>query len=242
MSKVAIIGNGNVGSHFKKEFSEKHSVDHYSRSGSNDTYQLSMLGVDLYDFILLAVSDDAIKEVSDALPTSDAVVAHCSGSRPLSDLTKHQKRGVLYPLQTFSKEKEVSADAYTLFIEGSDEADHDLFVFARSFHDDVRLISSTNRAKLHLAAVLVCNFTNHLFTLSADILEEADLSLQDLKPLIEETLDKAMNIGPLQAQTGPAKRKDVTTISKHLSLIKNQKLRQLYQLMTESIQDHAGKP
>lgn len=241
MSKVAIVGSGNVGLHFQHVISHKHSVDLFSRSGVDGSYDLSILDAELYDFIFLTVSDDAIADLSASLPVSDAVVIHCSGSRPLDDLSRHTKRGVLYPLQTFSKEKEVDVNSYTLFLEGSDEADHDLYTFARSFHNDVRLISSANRAKLHVAAVFACNFTNHLYKISEDLLDDIGLDLRAIEPLIEETLVKAIEIGPEKSQTGPAIRNDTLTIENHLKILKDPKIQTLYTLLTDSIQSHANK-
>ena len=238
MSKVAIIGYGNVGYHLANRTSAKrHEVTIFSRSQSEDLIQsLDSLDASAFDFIILTVPDDQIKEVSDAIETSEAVVLHTSGSNPVSDLNKHVKHGVMYPLQTFSRTKEIDFTAFPIFIEGSEEGERQIFTFVRSFSNDVRLLTSANRSKLHLAAVFACNFSNHMFHLSERLLQELDMSFHDIKPLVEETLQKAIELNPSASQTGPAVREDEDTIHKHLGMLKDEHIRDLYELITKDIQ------
>ena len=237
MSKVAIIGYGNVGYHLANRISSKrHEVTIFSRSASEDfILSLDQLDPGAFEFIILGVPDDIVKEISDQIPLSEAIVLHTSGSNPLSDVAKHPKHGVMYPLQTFSKTKEIDFTSFPIFVEGSEEGEKDIFTFVRSFSNDVRLLTSTNRVKLHLAAVFACNFSNHMYHLAENLLKDLDMSFQDFQPLVEETLKKAIELNPSQSQTGPAAREDDETIDLHLSMLKDEKLRSMYQIITDSI-------
>ena len=238
MSKVAIIGYGNVGYHLANRIaSKKHDVTIFSRSVKEDFIQpLASLSPDSFDIIILTVPNDQIKLVSDSIDTSDAIVLHTSGANPASDLSKHLKYGVIYPLQTFSRIKEVNFTSIPIFVEGSEGEEKEIFSFARSFSNDVRLLTSFNRSKLHLAAVFACNFGNHMFHLSEKILMELDMSFRDIQPLVEETLQKAILLNPSRSQTGPAIRKDQDTIQKHQNMLEDEHIRELYELITQDIQ------
>ena len=240
MSKVAIIGYGNVGYHLANKIaSKRHEVTIFSRSRPED-YILSLEQLDpsAFDFILLTVPDDKVKEISDSIDVSDAVVLHTSGSKPISELSKHKKHGVVYPLQTFSRNKEIDFGTLPNFVEGSDEGEKDIFTFVRTFSDDVSLLTSSNRSKLHLAAVFACNFSNHMFHISEVLLGELDMKFQDILPLVEETFKKAVELNPSNAQTGPAMREDAETIKTHLDMLRDVHTRNMYKIITESIQNH----
>ncbi len=239
MSKVAIIGYGNVGYHLANRISSKrHEVTIFSRNPSEEfVLPLDQLDPDSFEIIILSVPDDRIKAVSDEIAVSEAIVLHTSGSNPIADLDKHPKHGVMYPLQTFSKTKEIDFTSFPVFVEGSDDGEREIFTFVRSFSNDVRLLTSTNRSKLHLAAVFACNFSNHMFHLSEKLLSELDMTFQDIQPLVEETLKKAIDLNPSQSQTGPAMRDDDETINTHLEMLKDEKLRSMYQIISDSIRE-----
>ena len=240
MSKVAIIGYGNVGYHLANRISAKrHEVTIFSRTPAEEfIVAMDQFDPNSFEFIILTVPDGLIKEVSDQIATSEAIVLHTSGANPISDLNKHLKHGVMYPLQTFSKTKEIDFTSFPIFVEGSDEGEKDIFTFVRSFSNDVRLLTSTNRSKLHLAAVFACNFSNHMFHLSEKLLSDLDMTFQNIQPLVEETLKKAIELNPSQSQTGPAMREDDETISIHLEMLKDEKLRAMYQIITDSIREN----
>lgn len=240
MSKVAIIGYGNVGYHLANRISAKrHEVTIFSRIPTEDfILSLDQFDPNSFEIIILSVPDDMIKEMSDRIPVSEAIVLHTSGSNPIADLAKHPKHGVMYPLQTFSKTKEVDFTSFPIFVEGSDDGERDIFTFVRSFSNDVRLLTSTNRSKLHLAAVFACNFSNHMFHLSEKLLSDLDMSFQDIQPLVEETLKKAIDLNPSESQTGPAMREDDETINTHLEMLKDERMKSLYQLITDSIREN----
>lgn len=235
MSQVAIIGNGNVGYHLLATLPRKHDVSLFSRNPREPAKSLQDLEPANFEFIILAIPDDAIEEVSNSLGTSNAIVLHTSGSRPIKDLAKHERRGVMYPFQTFSKEKEINFNSFPILIEGTDETEKEIFSFARSFGTDVRLMSSGNRAKLHLAAVFACNFTNHLYTIAESILSSMEMPLKDLEHLAKETLEKAVEMSAAVAQTGPAVRNDLQTIQNHLAMIENEDWKKVYELLSADI-------
>ena len=238
MSKVAIIGYGNVGYHLANRISSKrHEVTIFSRNPKQDfILSLNQLEPMAFDFIILTVPDGEIRNISEQLETSDAVVLHTSGANPISELAKHPKHGVMYPLQTFSRTKEIDFTSFPIFVEGSDEGEKDIFTFVRTFSNDVRLLTSTNRSKLHLAAVFACNFSNHMFHLSEKLLADLEMSFQDIRPLVEETFKKAIELNPSKSQTGPAIREDESTINAHMDMLKDEQMKNIYRIITESIQ------
>ena len=193
--------------------------------------------IDLY---LLAVSDDSISTISGSLPT-DAFVVHTSGSQSLNTISQ-KRAGVFYPLQSFSENKDVDFSKISFGIESKIRTDINLLKkLAKSIKASVFEINSQQRQKLHLAAVLVNNFTNHLFVEAADICKKNDLSFNLLKPMIRETFEKIETLSPQDAQTGPAIRRDEKTIKKHLKLIKSPYLKSIYKLFTSAIQTKDDK-
>lgn len=235
MSNVAIIGNGNVGHHFAKHIAADHNVSVFSRNRKEGVRPLDNFDPSEYNFALLTVPDDLISKVANSIDESDCIIVHTSGSRPLFDLAKHKKTGVIYPLQTFSLEKEIDFNSFSIFIEGTSEVEEEIASFVKSFSSDVRLANSTHRAKIHLAAVFACNFTNHMYAISDSILDSVDMSFVDLQHLAQETLNKAASISPSKAQTGPAIRNDIKTMSSQLNLIDSEESRKIYELISKDI-------
>lgn len=191
---------------------------------------------------IIAVSDDAIEVIArEIILPENAVLAHTSGSQPVSLLgfsaTPHL--GVFYPLQTFSKVKKVNFSEVPLFLESeTPEAAHALKKMAGSISKVTMEISREERKALHVAAVFASNFTNHLLTISHDVLKENNLSFELLKPLILETLNKSLAIGPENAQTGPAKRGDIEILENHLEFLKgNPPVAGIYRLISQHIID-----
>ncbi|MEM8939909.1 MAG: DUF2520 domain-containing protein [Bacteroidota bacterium] len=237
MIKIAIIGYGNLGYHLANVFSQNHQVSIFSKNpGEEHVNQLEYFQPYSFDFAILTVSDDAIKELANSIKSSDSIILHTSGTRPLSDLENHKKRGVLYPLQTFSKSKKVDFKKIQLLVEGTRETEEMILKLAKSVSQKVRIMNSLDRSKVHLAAVFACNFSNHMFHNAENILKDIGLDFQDIRSLVEETVEKAMEINPSHAQTGPAIRNDVSTLAKHQELIENDLLRELYKIISKSIQ------
>ncbi|MBV6646958.1 MAG: DUF2520 domain-containing protein [Cyclobacteriaceae bacterium] len=201
----------------------------------SESKDLSSLNSDL---IFIAVPDHAISNVLETYIFPErSVVVHTSGSTPLTIFDRIRKPfGVFYPLQTFNKTRPVSFSQIPIFIEGdSKETESVLSTLASRLSENVRSMDSYQRAVLHLAAIFANNFTNHLMQIAQEILEEEGLDFGDLEALLAETFFKASAISPTQAQTGPAVRNDLSTIKNHLTLLKNPKHRELYQLISQSI-------
>lgn len=247
MIKVTVIGSGNVAQHlitaFLKsseiELSQVFSRDKTSVAPLIDSEKITsdynaLLESDVY---IIAVSDSAIAAVSANLPFQNRLVVHTSGSVPLEDLDPKNKRGVFYPLQTFTKNKEVDFSIIPTCLESEfDDAYTILENLAEAIKSKHYLISSSQRKSLHVAAVFVNNFTNHLYQLGKDICEVHQLPFEILKPLIAETANKVQSLSPLDAQTGPAKRHDQNTIEAHLALLTDHTQKEIYKILTQSIQ------
>ena len=189
------------------------------------------------DIILLCIPDDIIAETSIKIGKANAIIAHTSGNTSIKSLMTNDRYGVFYPLQTFSKQREIDMKSVPICLESSDEdVMKNLEFFASAISDSVYEINSRQRKYLHLSAVFVNNFTNHLYHIAEEFLEDRELDFNLLKPLITETAEKVMDIDPVDAQTGPARRGDENTIKKHLDLLEgNTEYKKLYQLMSEQI-------
>jgi predicted short-subunit dehydrogenase-like oxidoreductase (DUF2520 family) len=191
---------------------------------------------------ILCVSDDSIEEIAQEIVLPEnAVLAHTSGSQPLSVLgyAATPNIGVVYPLQTFTKGKKVDFKEIPFFIEAENkDTDFVLTSMAKAISKKVLRISSDDRKALHVSAVFASNFTNHMLTLAQQILEEHDLDLEVMNPLIIETINKALAIGPEDAQTGPAFRGDIEILDKHLAFLKADKsIAEIYRVISQHIVD-----
>ena len=247
MAKVTIIGSGNVAHHLIRVFTESREIElvqvfarnRQSLSGvvANELITDSLSELKPADVYLISVTDDAIAEVSEKLPFSGKLVAHTSGTQPLKILSDKNRRAVFYPLQTFSKEKKINFKEIPICLESENPQDFEfLKSLAKKISDNVYDINSEKRKALHVAAVFVSNFVNHLYKIGSDICEQNELPFEVLKPLIVEVADKIKYLNPSQAQTGPAKRKDFQVIDAHLAFLENQpKLQYIYKTLTQSI-------
>ncbi|MDE5790025.1 MAG: DUF2520 domain-containing protein [Muribaculaceae bacterium] len=229
---INIIGRGNVGFHLKKAFEGKADVIEVN------PHTLGELNPEA-DLTLISVTDSAIQEVLARLPELKGAVAHTSGSTPIEIFkrSRDQNFGVFYPLQTFSRSKALDYAEIPFYIEASDPYTREkLFQYARLISENVRYADSSQRKRLHIAAVFACNFVNHLWALSDSYLKEGGLNFKDLIPLISETVDKIKVIPPSEAQTGPAVRGDLKMIENHiLELGSKDKLINIYRLLSQSI-------
>jgi predicted short-subunit dehydrogenase-like oxidoreductase (DUF2520 family) len=191
------------------------------------------------DLYILAISDDALGEVLDSGRFRlKGLVVHTSGSISMNVFEgRSSNYGVLYPLQTFTRGKAVSFKKLPLFIEANHSENLAKLEFVASkLSDAVHCADSATRLQLHLAGVIASNFSNHLFLIADELLSEKGLSFDMLKPLIRETLSKAMIMPPRDAQTGPAIRGNIAIIEKHLEmLLPHPKIREIYRLISERI-------
>ena len=251
MLEIVIIGSGNVAQHLIKAFkkSEKLKVVQVFARNKESIYHLvppskvtsdydSLKNVALY---IIAVSDNAVVEVSSKIPFENKIVLHTSGSVAISELDSKNSRGSFYPVQSFSKSKNIDFKNIPICIEIEQETMYKILdVIAFSISDIVYKITSEQRRALHLAAVFINNFTNHLYKIGNDICIENEVSFDILKPLILETANKILKLSPQEAQTGPAKRNDTTTINKHLNLLSDDNQKEIYKILTKSIIDNGN--
>jgi len=200
---------------------------------------------DSTDIIIVAVPDHRLKSVLDKLKCRpETLVVHTAGSIGIDVFPGHIKhKGIFYPLQTFSKERKVVFKDLPFFLESSDNKSSAILEnLAESIGGKVHFTDTEHRRMLHLAAVFVCNFTNHMLTEGQALVLKAGFSIEVLRPLIEETFSKAMEIGPDLSQTGPAVRNDKNTIKKHLELLSfSSELQRIYKEMTRSIIKYYNK-
>jgi predicted short-subunit dehydrogenase-like oxidoreductase (DUF2520 family) len=256
MTKVIIIGSGNVAQHLIVAFQNSQNmgieielVQVFSRQKESVSHLLDLHKItdDLEtleeaDLYIIAVSDDAIAAISSQLPFKNRLVVHTSGSIPLNALNDDNRKGVFYPLQTFTKNKEVDFKSIPICLESENATDFQLLEkVAKMISDKVYAINSEQRKALHIAAVFVNNFTNHLYQVGNEICEENQVPFEILKPLIAETAQKIMVLSPEEAQTGPAKRNDMATIVAHEAFLSNENHMKIYKTLTQSIQDNGKK-
>ncbi|WP_452220891.1 Rossmann-like and DUF2520 domain-containing protein [Lacinutrix salivirga] len=251
MISIVLLGAGNVATHLYKAFisSEEVSVlQWYNRhlktieSYKNEVEITDNLAeLKPADIYILAVSDDAIEALSNQLPFENRLVVHTSGSTSMYAIDKKHKRGVFYPLQTFSKTAEVDFKTIPLCVEALKKEDLPLLKkIAKAIGSKPHKVNSDQRSVLHLAAVVVNNFTNQLYRIAHEITESEGAEFDILKPLIKETAHKIETMSPFMAQTGPAIRNDKKTIKKHLKLLNNEHHKDVYKLLTQSIQKTHG--
>ena len=193
------------------------------------------------DVLFLAVSDDALPEVISGLSIhKETIVVHTSGSQPVDLLSYHfPNYGVFYPLQTFSKNTRTNFKDIPLLVEGSDKQIANLlYKIGKKLTGNTLEVSSDKRAYIHLAAVFACNFSNHMLRLSQELLGQHKLDINILVPLVTETINKSLTIGPGEAQTGPARRHDLKTLDRHVAMLKkNEEMLEVYKLISQHILD-----
>jgi predicted short-subunit dehydrogenase-like oxidoreductase (DUF2520 family) len=187
---------------------------------------------------IYAVKDSAIEICIEKTPKNKGLHIHTAGSVPMSVFAKKKENyGVLYPLQTFSKERNIDFKKIPIFIEANSKQ-NELFLndFAHFISNQVKYADSEQRKNLHLAAVFACNFVNHLYAIAEKLLAEKGIPFDNLLPLINETATKIQDISPKDAQTGPAVRFDKNSIQKHLDALNNMPNEQtIYKLLSENI-------
>ncbi len=246
MISITIIGTGVVAKHLCEAFALSDSILLKQVIGRNKKELVHFKNytkifsdfnrIKDSDIYIIAISDDAIRTISEQLTNISGLIVHTSGSISIHALPKEGRRGVFYPLQTFSDGRKIDFNTVPICIEAEEENDLELLKkLANSISKSVFEISSDQRKSLHLAAVFVNNFTNHLYAIGQDICQENELPFDLLKPLLLETAKKIGDVSPIDAQTGPARRKDEKTIAYHLGQLKNEKRKEIYKLFTESI-------
>jgi predicted short-subunit dehydrogenase-like oxidoreductase (DUF2520 family) len=252
MISVVVIGSGNVAQHLIRAFLQSDAIELiqvFSRQKESVSHLIPLdkivseyTEIKEATIYIISVSDNAIAEVSAQLPFKNRLVVHTSGSIPMEVLDTKNRRGVFYPLQTFTKNKPVNFKEIPICLEAELASDFALLeTVARSISSVVQSILSEQRKALHVAAVFVCNFVNHLYSIGNSICDENQLPFELLKPLIIETAQKIIHLSPENAQTGPAKRNDTETINSHLNFLSDENQKEMYKLLTKSILDHGKK-
>ena len=254
--EIVFVGAGRVATHLAKALNAggHHITAVYSRTMASAEVLASVVDavptnrIDALpqkaDVFILSVKDSVLKDVIFELRKGreQQVFLHTAGSIPMSVFGEHQHRGVFYPMQTFSMEKNVDFSRVHIFIEGSDaETLNVARKIGETLSSHIHELSSEERRYLHLAAVFACNFANHCFSLSAEILEAHGLPFEAMLPLIKETADKVETVHPREAQTGPAARRDENVMNAQKALLADApQMQQIYDLMSKSIQriDH----
>ena len=249
MKTINIIGSGNVAHHLVRALTKLsnykiqnvavRSLDKVADFFSKDLIVTTVDDLKPADITFISVTDSAIAEVSERIPYKDSLVVHTSGTTALEILNDKNRKGVFYPLQTFSKNKEINFREVPLCLEAENSDDLiELKSLAKELSRNVFEISSEQRKSLHVAAVFVSNFTNHLYSIGNEICKENNIPFDILKPLIKETADKINYLNPKDAQTGPAVRFDQKTIKAHQDFLTNKTYKEIYNLITQSIQEN----
>jgi len=248
--KIALIGSGNVASVLGRLIAknEHHSICQViSREIEHAQILASELGAVAGDFnntpdgtadlFIIAISDSALENFFVKGNLNEKCVVHTAGSVGIDILNQYSNSyGVLYPLQSLRKEvKEIPTIPF--LIDGNNEKSLEYIeAFAKSVSPIVQYANDEERLKLHAAAVIVSNFTNHLYAIAEDFCIKENVAFDTLHPLIAETANRLQYFSPAQVQTGPAIRKDIHTLDKHLRLFTaHPKLRTMYMRLTDSI-------
>lgn len=246
MISVVFIGFGNVNFHLCKallgsDFVTVKQIFNRNVLDLNSEFQKipftdTISEIKDADIYIMAIPDDAIAAFSESLSFKNKLVVHTSGAVGMNSLSNNNRKGIFYPLQSFSKQREADYSNIPICIEAEKNQDLELLrTLGKIISKNVVEISSDERAKLHLAAVFVNNFVNYLYHIGNDILDKDSISFDLLKPLIMETAGKISSLTPLEAQTGPAKRNDIKTIEKHLHLLGDSPYAEFYELFTNAL-------
>ena len=244
MINLSIVGSGNVGKHFialVQNSKDLNLIQWLSRSES--CYQKikttsDFKNIEKADVYVICVSDSSIHEVSKTLNLHNQLIVHTSGINHFNILCDNNRRGVFYPLQTFTKGNETHELEIPMCIESEYNEDIKLLIdLCKYLNLKYYQVDYEKRKILHLAAVFSNNFSNHLYSIAYKITKNNNIDFDILKPLIQETANKILLLEPAKAQTGPARRDDMVTINNHLKLLKNDDYRNIYKTFTQLIKD-----
>ncbi len=249
LKRIIIIGAGNVATHLAIALKNSGYIIQqiFSRNMVNAEVLSRMVDAEPVgalenidedaDLYIISVSDAKIEEVAEKLSVKKGVVLHTAGSIDISVLKKFELYGVLYPFQTFTRDKVIDFLKVPVLIEGNNAlALSSISDLANRISETVEVVDSKKRKSLHIAAVFVNNFVNHIYVLANDLVEKEGLDFSLLKPLILETTQKALSMNPLYAQTGPARRADIEVIEQHLNMLGTDSLHyRIYELISQSI-------
>lgn len=248
--ETVIIGSGNVAYHLAKAFI-KYGISVKQIFGRNENDLKSIFDENKIaystenladaDFYLICVSDSSVAKVSKLIKKGNCLVAHTSGSLPVDILEGNYRKASFYPLQTFSKSKDLDYSKIPFFIEAENDSDNE-FLKNTAMKISKKVMDSDyeKRKYIHLTAVFSCNFVNHLFARAKEISDSQDIPFEFFLPLIDETVEKIHYLNPKDAQTGPAVRNDQRVLELHKKLISDSQQLKIYQTLNESIKEMYG--
>ncbi len=247
MIKVVLLGTGSVSKHLFaaiQSSSNARIVQVFGRSETglisykeNSTTTSDPNKIKDADIYIIAVSDDSINFVCQLLKDKNGLVVHTSGSMDISTLLPVKRKGVFYPLQTFSKNRSLDLQEVPFCLETELPEDYPLLEqLAKEISSTTYLVNSEQRKQLHLAAVYANNFTNHFYFLAENICKDAELPFAILQPLILESAKKLEQITPFDAQTGPARRGDKKSLKSLSNLIQDTLQKDIFADITKSIE------
>jgi len=254
--KVVLIGSGSVATHLGLALQTKGVIisQVYSRNALNAKTLADKLNTSFItdiseinkdaDIYFYALTDTAFKSLLRKIEMPEGIQVHTAGCIPMNEFEGFtSKYGVFYPLQTFSKNKPVDFSQIPICIEASNiEVQQQLLEIGKLISEKTYLVNSEHRKKLHLAAVFACNFTNYMYDVASEILEDSGFLFEIIQPLIAETAEKTKIMNPFEAQTGPAVRMDEKTISRHLIMLnKRTEFKKIYKLLTKGIYNRHKK-
>jgi predicted short-subunit dehydrogenase-like oxidoreductase (DUF2520 family) len=250
--RVVLIGAGNLATNLAIALKQSNHdiLQVYSRTIDSASLLANKIGcgyatdtnniVDDADLYVVSVKDSALSSLIPSIckGKENKIFIHTAGSVDINVFKNATNNyGVLYPLQTFSKSRVLEFNDIPIFVEANNEYTYNFISdVAKSISNRVYGLSSEDRKYLHLSAVFACNFVNHCYALSANILREHGIPFDVILPLIDETSRKVHSLSPIKAQTGPAIRFDENIINKQLDLLKNELYaKSIYDLMCKSI-------
>ncbi|MNJ93142.1 Pyrroline-5-carboxylate reductase [compost metagenome] len=248
--RVSIIGSGNVATHIAKALRNANvtllNIWSYNLENAQilankvdavAVAEIAQINTEDSDIVLISVKDDAIATVASQLVNYSGLIAHTSGAVTIDALSNHKNYGVFYPLQTFSKHKELDFSNVPLCLEANDTSNLDsLKHLAKLISKNFYEVDSEQRKTLHLAAVFACNFPNYLYGVAQQLLAQNHLDFDIIKPLITETANKIQTALPMEVQTGPAVRNDEQTLKKHEGMLQEHpEWLTIYKLLSEQI-------
>ena len=243
--QIVLIGSGNVAFHLAKAFTEAQiPISQIFGRNTTELQKISeqfsipfstetLVDADLY---IISVSDSSIAEVSSLIKNKNVLVAHTSGSVSREALSGNYRKSVFYPLQTFSKSKNLDYSKIPFFIDAENENDEEILKnLASKISKNVMLANDEKRKYIHLTAVFACNFVNHLYARAKEISDSQGIPFDYFLPLIDETTQKIHELEPKLAQTGPAIINDEKVLKLHESLLTDEEKLKIYKTLNESI-------
>ena len=254
--QIVLIGSGNLATNLAKKLVEKkynikqvfsNQIENAKRladliDASQYTNQIKDIVTDA-DLYIFSLKDNILESVISQIPPNNGIWIHTAGSMPLSIFEgKVKNYGVFYPLQTFSKNKQLSWDEIPILIESNNTHTlRTIEILAKDISNRVIELPTDKRKYVHLSAVYACNFVNCMYVLGQNYIDQTELPFEILLPLIEETANKVKTLAPKDAQTGPAVRMDSFVIDKQLALITNPLHKSIYELISKAINENQKK-